>query len=200
MNMEKVLKLVGTRIKDLRKKNGETQSTLANAIGVSQDTISKIETGKVALTLEHQLSIAEHYHVSHDYICKGIDGNTNLDLLTSYIDFCYQGTKYGDESLTYPVLLINHSLYNYLVHNAHIKSNAYIPEKIRKQWESLEAEKFYTNQKENVLQEKISVVPVDVDLICPDEKKDDWKQSDLLREIDKCIQDNAVIVPNEQTQ
>lgn len=196
MNAENTLKTIGERIIALRKKNGETQSMLAKAIGVSQDTISKIETNKVSLTLENQISIAEHYHVSHDYICKGIDGNTNLDLLTSYIDFHYQGTTYGDESLTYPVLLINHSLYNFLVHSAHIKCNKYIPEEIRKQWESIETEKFYTNQKENIMQGKVAFIPVDVDLICPSEKRDDWKQSDLLREIDKRIQD-TVIIPNE---
>ena len=76
---------IATRIKRLREKKQETQSELAKAIHVTQDNISKIETAKISLTLENLLSIADHYHVSCDYICTGNDTDTILTLLNKYV-------------------------------------------------------------------------------------------------------------------
>ena len=64
---------IGLRIKELRKKNNETQYDLANAIKCNQNNISKIEKGG-SLTSVNLIAIANHYNVSLDYLCKGEGG------------------------------------------------------------------------------------------------------------------------------
>ena len=64
---------VGERIKYLREKKGESQKKLGEAIGLSQNSISKLEKGETQLTLENQRNLVKHFNVSHDYLISGKD-------------------------------------------------------------------------------------------------------------------------------
>lgn len=80
---------VGERIKFLREKNGESQQKLGEILGLTQNAISKLENGDTSLTLENQIRIAEHYNVSHDYICTGRNNDSILTLLEKYLSLKY---------------------------------------------------------------------------------------------------------------
>ncbi|MBV7273752.1 helix-turn-helix transcriptional regulator [Clostridiaceae bacterium UIB06] len=184
-------KTVGERIKYLREKKGESQEKLGEAIGLSQNSISKIEKGETQLTLENQCSIAEHFNVSHDYICTGKDNDSILALLEKYIFLKYIHYSSGNENIDYPVLSIDKVYFDYLVRTAKAKSDRYMPEDVRELWIEREIKNFYDSNKENTFSESETVVPLPQQLIYPDEQKDDWKQSDLLREINKQLLDSS---------
>ena len=59
--------LFGQRILEQRKKHNETQTTLAELLGVKSNHISGIECGKRTTTAERIALICEHYGVSADY-------------------------------------------------------------------------------------------------------------------------------------
>lgn len=178
---------VGKRIKLLREKKGESQKELGEAIGLSQNSISKLEKGKTELTLENQYSIAEHFNVSHDYICTGKDSDSILALLEKYISLKYQPLSNGDGNLLYPVLNIDKSLFNYLIRTSRAKSDAYIPDEVRDLWIEQEIKNFNKLNKDNCFTEKETVVPLPQQLIYPDDNKSNWKQSDLLREMNNIL-------------
>ena len=52
----------------LRKSRGEQQKDLADAIGVTQATISDIENGRRATSFDKLAAICQHYNVSADYL------------------------------------------------------------------------------------------------------------------------------------
>ena len=180
-------KTVGERIKYLREEKKESQTALGKAIGLSQNAISKLEKGKTQLTLETQYNIAKHFHVSHDYICTGTDRNSILVLLEKYISLKYQSLYIGDEHLFYPLLCIDKRLFDYLVRTSRAKSDMYMPNEVRELWLKREIENFYTLNQDNHYDAKECVVPLPQHLIYPDDKKGDWKQSDLLREMNKLL-------------
>ncbi len=64
-------KEIGCRVKNLRIENGIAQTELARAIGVSQTHLSNIETGKVGLTTENLVKLAEVLNCSLDEILLG---------------------------------------------------------------------------------------------------------------------------------
>lgn len=181
--------IIATRIKKLREKNHETQSELAEAIHVTQDNISKIETAKVSLTLENLLFIAEHYHVSCDYICTGNDTNTILTILKRHVKLRFSRGSLGEEHLTYPEMEISKPFFDFLVQSAYASANDILPKVLKKQWLELAETTFY-KEADNESPEYVSVIPVTGSLIFPDDDKKDWKQADLLREIDKQLKDN----------
>lgn len=185
-------KSIGKRIKALREKNGESQAELGEVLYLSQNSISKIENGDVMLTLENQLGIAKHYNVSHDYICTGIDNDSILETLKKYVNLEYGTILIGDESLTCPKLKINIVFLEYLMSVAHVQNDALMPDEIRDKWLKMETDKFYTNNRNNNFENPVSVIPVVEDLIFPDDKKNEWKQSDLLREIDKQLKNQNI--------
>lgn len=61
----------GKRIKEVRKKNGMTQEQLADALYLSVDSVSRIETGKGMCMPEHVVHLCELFHVSADYLYFG---------------------------------------------------------------------------------------------------------------------------------
>lgn len=188
MDLESMKKEVGKRIKVLRKKNNETQKDLAEAIHISTDSIAKIEQGNVTLTLDNQYKIAEHYHVSHDYICKGGDDSDILNLLESYISIDFQKCSVGENELQYPQLEIKQILFNYLLQFARANATKNIPEDVRQLWIKNEKRKFFNKIKtKNNFEKTTKVAIVKTELIYPDHQKNDWKQSDFLRELDKQI-------------
>ena len=56
------------RVRKLRKSRGEQQKDLADAIGVTQATISDIENGRRATSFDKLAAICQHYNVSADYL------------------------------------------------------------------------------------------------------------------------------------
>lgn len=181
MDYEDTKKKIGTRIKKLREKNHETQLELAKAIHVTQDNISKIETGKVSLTLENLFSITKHYHVSCDYICTGYDADTILTLLNTYVKLQFSKGSLGEEHFTYPKMEIAKIFYRFLIQLAN--ANEFLPKTLKDQWIELEESNFFKKM-DNEPQEYVSVIPLPENFIFPDDNKKEWKQTDLLREID----------------
>lgn len=80
--MAKVLdkKEIGCRVKNLRIQNGIAQTELARAIGVSQTHLSNIETGKVGLTTENLVRLADVLNCSLDEILLGRKENRQSQL------------------------------------------------------------------------------------------------------------------------
>lgn len=62
-----------SRIKELRKKAGLTQTQLGKILHVSQGTISSYESGDTPVDAEMLQSIAEYFNVSTDYILNRDD-------------------------------------------------------------------------------------------------------------------------------
>lgn len=63
----------GTRIKQLRIKKKLSQVQLAEAIGINEKTIRRIESGEFAVGLNVLLSIAEGLEILPYKLLKGID-------------------------------------------------------------------------------------------------------------------------------
>lgn len=64
MTKEKLKKLIGLRIVELRTKKGWSQSDLARACGKDRQAIEKIENGRVNPTLYSLLEIANALEIS----------------------------------------------------------------------------------------------------------------------------------------
>ena len=64
MTKEKLKKLIGQRIVDLRIKKGWTQAELARAVGKDRQAIEKLENGKVNPTLYSLFEVAKALDVS----------------------------------------------------------------------------------------------------------------------------------------
>lgn len=189
MNIYNPSKEVGERIKNLRVKKGESQEKLGETIGISQKSVSNIENGITPLALDIQIKIAEHYNVSHDYLCTGKDSDSILNLLEKYVSLKYTNLSNGLESFNYPVLEINKVFFDYLIRSARAQNEKYMDDDVREIWVEKEINKFYERNKNNSFTESESVVPLPQQLIYPDEHKSEWKQTDLLREINKQLLD-----------
>lgn len=64
-------------IKSLMDKNGMKQEHLAKAINVSQPSISKCLSGKQSISIDLAYSIAKHFDVTLDDLCRGaVEKNT----------------------------------------------------------------------------------------------------------------------------
>lgn len=64
---------VGKHLKEFRKKNKMTQSTLANFLNISQTTLSKIESGINLIATPFLYQICSKYHISADYLLGKTD-------------------------------------------------------------------------------------------------------------------------------
>lgn len=58
------------RIRELRNEKGLRQEDLAAMINVSQQTISRIETGETQIPVDILIHLSKLFHVSADYILK----------------------------------------------------------------------------------------------------------------------------------
>ena len=184
--------LVGERIKKLRENKGESQEKLGEAIGLSQNSISKLEKGLTNLTLENLCNMAEHFNVSIDYICTGKNSDSILMLLEKYISLEYTELSEGEDiHLKYPVIRIKKYFFDYLMRKATAQKDNYLPNDVKEIWIERETKCFYEQDKNDSLTESASVVPIPPQLIYPDDNKGDWKQSDLLRELNKFLMDNT---------
>lgn len=57
-----------TRLRELRKENGESQQTVANLLGVGATQISDMEHERSVTSFERLVLLCEHYKVSADYL------------------------------------------------------------------------------------------------------------------------------------
>ena len=175
---------IGTRIRALRKKSGESQAQLGDSIGLSQNAISKIESEKTDLKIEHLFSIAAHYNVSHEYICTGKEGSSILTLLEKYVSLQYKTIVQGDETLICPTLLINKSFFDYLIETAKINRQK-LSDNVRNTWISEVINAFYMKNQPDSSEKPAEVVPLPENLIYPDDNKENWRQRDLLHEMNR---------------
>lgn len=189
--MDTQAQIVGKRIQNLRKKKGITQEELGYALELTQNSISKIETGATALTLSNLIKIANYFKVSTDYICTGQKGENYLSLLEKYSNLEYVSGSCGEMHYDYPILKINKSYFEYLIHIARAKSDKLIPDDIKELWINKEIQAFSNSRDFDTFTEYITVVPVPNDFIYPDDQKSDWKQSDLLKNVDSFFTSNS---------
>ncbi len=68
------------RIRELRKSKGMNQDTLASFVGVSQQTISKIERDMNSMSIDILVQIAKHFNVTTDYLLGISDEKRNIHL------------------------------------------------------------------------------------------------------------------------
>ena len=68
--------LFGQRILELRNSRNETQTALAELLGIGKSQISEIENGRHTTSAERIALICEHYHVSADYLLGLTDDPT----------------------------------------------------------------------------------------------------------------------------
>ena len=178
-DFDKEKKAIGERIRELRKAKGLIQNELAEILNISQDAVSKIEQGKVSLSLEYQFILANEFNVSHDFLCTGTP-NTPLDIIKRNLSFRYSKIIFGKNSYTYPVLEINESLYTFLTRYSKAEAEKLIPDDIKKQWLQYEEKQFEENiGKEN--SKKVTLIPIDESMILSDE--DSQFTLDLLNKI-----------------
>ena len=69
---------IGDRIKSLRQDRKISQEQMALDLHISRSTVSKIESDGRITSLELLIQLSEYYHVSTDYILKGISDNTSV--------------------------------------------------------------------------------------------------------------------------
>ena len=60
--------IFGRRLKECRKKAGETQTQLGELLCFYKSRISEIESGNSMATLDKVAVICEHYNISADYL------------------------------------------------------------------------------------------------------------------------------------
>ncbi len=161
-------KSVGLRIRELRKKNSETQKDLANIISLTPNSISKLENGEMGLTFDNMILISEHYNVSLDYLCKGEGGSNPLETLNKYVSLDYHdisGVTDNDTIYPLPTLSINRAYFEYLIQTANAKADKNIPEEVKRQWLDIEIKKFNEGIIHDAYEDYASVIPVKESII-----------------------------------
>lgn len=163
---------IGKRIAQLRTEKNMSQEELAKELNYAQNTISKIETGYNALTLENLIRLTKFFNVSYDYICDG-KNLTILDILTQYIKIDYATTK--DFQSTYPVLKINSALINYL----------FMVDTAKSLFPATDNQKSLLNEQEDIFYKQIKEndgtlnelsIPLTKEVIFPDEYQKEWEK------------------------
>lgn len=67
----------GQRIAKLRKERGLNQKNVSEAIGMSHSVLNRIELGKRPLRDDEVVALADYFHVTTDYLLRGILPNTD---------------------------------------------------------------------------------------------------------------------------
>lgn len=175
-------KTVGERLKELRRKKRLSQEKLANEMNITQKAISNFETNTTPLSMEYIIKFSEYFNVSCDYLIKGLDSRSMLKELCNNISLFYVTTKIGENSFEIPTLSIRSNLFNYLMVSAKIENDKIMPNDIKNAWLEREIENYYSSFKSNE-NTFMKFIPLPEQMIYPDDNKSDWKQSDLIREL-----------------
>jgi|Deesub1362B_J571_1020462.scaffolds.fasta_scaffold00015_177 transcriptional regulator with XRE-family HTH domain len=69
--MKKIHKNIGSRIREVRKEKKLTQVEFAELFDITQDKLSKYETGMVCAPIELLLKISEKFKISLNWLLKG---------------------------------------------------------------------------------------------------------------------------------
>lgn len=83
-------KIFGNRLKNLRKKNDEMQSDLAEVLKVDTSMISLWENGKNYPEVKKLIELAEHYNVSTDFLL-GLEKDPNNKNAITYKNSIHNG-------------------------------------------------------------------------------------------------------------
>ncbi len=70
------------RLRMLRIENDYTQENIAKLINVTQSTYSKYERGEDSVPYATLIKLADHYHVSLDYLFERTDCPEIIDITT----------------------------------------------------------------------------------------------------------------------
>ena len=159
---------IGFRIKELRVSKKLTQKKLGQKLNLSQEMISKIETGKTPLDLTIQKEIAEFFKVSNEYLLTGITNDTP-EVLNRYFSVIFDDIKVdNDTSFKLPHLEIDKSLLTYLINTARAKYDPTIPNYMESLWVKKEKEIFLDNTSDNVGNETIGFIPIPINMFLDD--------------------------------
>ena len=85
MAVENVIVIMGNRIRSIRKEENMTQEQFAAMLGISQQILSRYETGQTVLPYEDLKNIVTKFNVSVEYIL-GIDTKDFTDREKRIID------------------------------------------------------------------------------------------------------------------
>ena len=66
------------RLREIRRKAGESRQELGEYLGVSTSQISEMENGRKGTTMERLILICKHYNVSADYLLGLTDESSPL--------------------------------------------------------------------------------------------------------------------------
>lgn len=69
--MKKIHKNIGRRIREIRKEKNLTQSEFAKMFDITQDRLSKYETGVIGIPVEILLKISKKFNISLDWLLTG---------------------------------------------------------------------------------------------------------------------------------
>ena len=92
--------MIGERLKELRKKNGYTQVTLADNLGVSKSTVAMWETDKRMPDFDKLNELCDLFDVSLDYLTGRSDDVSSPKLTEKDIDQLGRWTAVDDYSET----------------------------------------------------------------------------------------------------
>lgn len=67
------------RLRDMREDADMTQTQAAALLGIQQTVYSRYERGFQTIPLEHLIRLADHYHVSLDYLTGRSDRRNDMD-------------------------------------------------------------------------------------------------------------------------
>lgn len=82
-----VIRQAGKRIDAIRVKHGETQRYLAKVVGISYSYMSRLLRDKDEWAKRYVEKVAEHYHVSFDYLYYGITSSEMIEEDNLELDF-----------------------------------------------------------------------------------------------------------------
>lgn len=86
MAVESITFTIGSRIRSIRKEENMTQEQFAEVLGISQQILSRYETGQTVLPYEDLKKIVTEFEVSVEYIL-GMDSRDFTDRERRLVDY-----------------------------------------------------------------------------------------------------------------
>lgn len=102
------VKKFGERLFKLREERGETQLQLAQAIGITRQSLSRYETNERTPNIDLIYSIAKHFNVSADYLL----GLSDVQSVNTDIQTACKVTGLSEESISH-LQFLKHIQFNY---------------------------------------------------------------------------------------